>query len=613
MFDDFKIECAIHLKECLNESILLNSPYVSTDHFLLSLLKWNDYVIKIFNNFGINYINFKEMIIKFCDNSMSQKIFVPSYSLLMKKIIFDNLNRNEQQINEISLLGDILSCNDCFALRIINMFCVDIDKIRLMFSTYNSDSLFLLKYGMILNDFIDMNESVVGRDDEILNIIRTLLRKNKNNPLLIGEAGVGKTAIVEELARAINRGDVPDSLKNKKIVKLDIASLLAGSRYRGDFEEKLMSVIDGIKNDSNYILFIDEIHTIINAGGAEGAISAGDILKPYLARGDIKCIGATTLDEYNKMSLLDAALDRRFEKIYVNEINDNNLKKLLMAIKCEYEMYHKINISEENIDDIIRSSNLINVEKFNPDKSVELLDSVCSYVKYRSNDLNNRILKQKAIVNNNFKEALLYKTMELDVDNKITINDIKAVIDIKNNNISINKINECINNLKKNIKSSSFIDYLYSILTKHNSNYLIYDSISNKTFNTRLLNVLNNYFNILRVNLEDYLDVYDFNKIVGGEGISNYLLKKVDNNTCKIILIENFDKGNDKIKNYFFNMINNKEYINSSGKLKKCDDVVFLVSGFSKLMNLGFNSINKSEYFDLTNLIYINEKEIVSV
>lgn len=221
-------------------------------------------------------------------------------------------------------------------------------------------------------------DPVIGRQEEIDRIIQILSRRTKNNPVLIGEAGVGKSAIVEGLANAIVKGDAPEMLKGKRIFSLDISSLLAGTKYRGDFEERLKNAIDAIKKAGNIILFIDEIHTLVGAGGAEGAVDAGNILKPMLARGELQTIGATTIDEYRKYIEKDAALERRFQPIIVNPPTVEDTITILKGLRDKYEAHHKVAIKDEAIEAAAVLSDRYISDRFLPDKAIDLIDEAAS-------------------------------------------------------------------------------------------------------------------------------------------------------------------------------------------------------------------------------------------
>ncbi len=242
----------------------------------------------------------------------------------------------------------------------------------------------LKKYGQDLTELARNQklDPVIGRDDEIRNVIRILSRKTKNNPVLIGEPGVGKTAIAEGLAQRIVRGDVPDNLKNRTIFSLDMGSLIAGAKFRGEFEERLKAVLNEVKSsDGQIILFIDELHTIVGAGKADGAMDAGNILKPMLARGELHCIGATTLNEYREYIEKDAALERRFQPVMVDEPSVEDTIAILRGLKQRYEVYHGVKIQDQALIAAATLSDRYITDRFLPDKAIDLVDEACAKVK----------------------------------------------------------------------------------------------------------------------------------------------------------------------------------------------------------------------------------------
>ena len=408
---------------------------------------------------------------------------------------------------------------------------VDVDNLYNYFKNDTSISnLKCLKYGEILNETASFNEKVVGREKEIDLILETLMRKKKCNPLLIGDAGVGKSAIVEEIARRIKLNKVPFKFKDFIIVSLSMSSLIAGTKYRGEFEERLNNILDQIKGNDNVILFIDEMHTMVNAGAAEGAISAGDILKPTLARGNIKCIGATTKEEYEKYFIKDKALARRFETIFIKEPTENETIDILKSVKEEYTTFHKVNISDEDIEVLVHLANVYFPNKKNPDKAIELLDSTLSYVKYnysngiiKEKELKLKGLQTKKIYNielGNFKEALIKSKEEKNLLKDLTLlksgknvvatkEDILNVLELKNNIIDNSKKVKRINNLKN--------DYHKNIINKI-INKLENNRVSVLTFVGDYKNLINDLassinYDILKVNnnMEKIFDKLKYN------------------------------------------------------------------------------------------------------
>ena len=276
-------------------------------------------------------------------------------------------------------------------------------------STYDA----LKKYGQDLVELARQNklDPVIGRDTEIRNAIRILSRKSKNNPVLIGEPGVGKTAIAEGLAQRIVRGDVPDSLKNRTIFSLDMGALIAGAKFRGEFEERLKAVLNDIKaSDGRIILFIDELHTIVGAGKTEGSMDAGNLLKPMLARGELHCIGATTLNEYRKYIEKDAALERRFQPVMVAEPTVEDTISILRGLKERYEVFHGVKISDQALIAAATLSNRYISDRFLPDKAIDLVDEACATIRTEMDSMPQELDDvRRRIMQHEIEEAALKK------------------------------------------------------------------------------------------------------------------------------------------------------------------------------------------------------------
>ena len=321
---------------------------------------------------------------------------------------------------------------------------------------YGRDIVAAIKDGKI--------DPVIGRDDEIRNVTRILSRKTKNNPVLIGEPGVGKTAIVEGLAQRIIKGDVPNSLKNKTIWELDIGALIAGAKYRGEFEERLKAVLKEIK-DSNgeIILFIDEIHMIVGAGALEGAMDAGNLLKPMLARGEILCIGATTLNEYRKYIEKDGALERRFQKVLVQEPTVMDTITILRGLKSKFEVYHKVSIKDKALIAASTLSDRYITDRYLPDKAIDLVDEACATIKVQMESVPTELdtLTRQIMQLQIEKEALKKEKDEIsknrikEIDNKLNILKEKET-SLRNDWEDEKKINSLINEKKQEIEKATF-------------------------------------------------------------------------------------------------------------------------------------------------------------
>lgn len=393
------------LKNAEKERIGLSHPYVGSEHLFLALIKEKNNLSDFLANYNLNYQNFKNELVDVVGMS-SKNNDINLYTPLLRKIINRYKTKSQSTNSDIyeDLFLSLLDEGEGIAIRIMLKMNIDLDDVYFTLKEKKKldDMEISNKIGILLNTHVDMNEKVINREEELNKIIITLTRKKKCNPLLIGPAGVGKTAIIEELTRRINKGEVPEVLKNYKIFMIEMGSLVSGTKYRGEFEERLNKIVKEIINNGKTIIFIDEIHSMVNAGGAEGAISASDILKPYLARGDIKCIGATTISEFNNSILKDKALTRRFDIVNIKEPSYGEMKTILQKIKDEYERYHSIKISNSILKKVIEYSDYYLRNIANPDKSIDLLDSACAFAKVSGNG--------KELLESDILNTIYYKT-----------------------------------------------------------------------------------------------------------------------------------------------------------------------------------------------------------
>lgn len=423
------------LKQSEREAIKLKHNFIGTEHLIIGVLSLNNDISNILKK-EINKKDFIKDINKYIKKDT--KITIPSYTPLLKKIILDSVEDNTITLKNVLL--NIIKNNDGIAITILNNQNVNINKIykKLLNETK-------LKYGVNLNEKVKTRDyNITGRDKELNELIEALCKKDKSNAILIGEAGVGKTAIVEALAIKINKDDVPDILKNKQIIELTMSSIVSGTRYRGEFEEKIEKIINEFENNEELILFIDEIHTMVGAGGAEGAIDASNILKPYLARNKIKCIGATTINEYNRTISKDKALNRRFQIIKVNEPTNEETLNILKNTKKYYEKFHNVKITNKDLKFIIDTTSK-DKTKMNPDKSLELLDLLCTKTK-----INNTSIKEET-------NKLL--TIKIDLLKNKKFKEAKF-IDKKINNLKLNKLKLDKTNIKKSFNINSYTHFI---------------------------------------------------------------------------------------------------------------------------------------------------------
>ncbi len=362
----------------------LGHSHVGSEHLLLSLLKMKDILMtKMLKSYHVDdEVIYKDIVRLFGEKDIQP--FYMEYSDIVKKILEEAINitreRKESKVSLNILCLALLSQKKSVAVELLNKYHVSFDQIKEELSQTRSLLYELDK----IHELVNFNELVkkenrlmIGRDQELEQLFLTLCKKEKNNVLLIGKAGVGKTALVEKLAYKINHKEVPKLLQNKVIYELSLSSIVAGTKYRGEFEEKFKKIIDKVIQAKDAILFIDEIHNLIGAGGAEGAIDASNILKPFLARKDLTLIGATTIEEYYKYFEKDQAMNRRFSILKINENTKEETKDILLGLKQQYENYHHIDIPDERIDEIISLCDQYLLSRVFPDKALDVLDLSC--------------------------------------------------------------------------------------------------------------------------------------------------------------------------------------------------------------------------------------------
>ena len=400
------------LKRAQEAALKLGNKYVGTEHILLGLTLVSDSVAaKALESQGVTYHQVMDKIQSMTGGTSAYYIpadFTPRAKRVVESSVQEAFRMGTGYVGTEHILIALIRENDNIAVRI--MVSLDLNLQRLYDDIMNmlgegedqngsargmnsqgekqekSATETLDKFSRDMTALAKKNkfDPIVGRDKEIERIVQILSRRTKNNPCLVGDPGVGKTAIVEGLAQKIAEGNVPDTLKNKRIVGLDLSAMVAGSKYRGEFEERMKKAMDEVKAGGNIILFVDEIHTIIGAGAAEGAIDASNILKPALSRGEIQLIGATTLEEYRKHIEKDAAFERRFQPVKVEEPDEQAAVAMLKALRDKYEMHHKVTISDDAIEAAVKLSARYVSDRFLPDKAIDLIDEAASRLRLKT-------------------------------------------------------------------------------------------------------------------------------------------------------------------------------------------------------------------------------------
>ena len=404
MFERYTRKAQAVLEEAQKAAAEFGHSYIGSEHFLLGILREGDTIAaEILRKYGVTAEKVGHLIEEVISPVGASMIanaggYTPRARLILEQAAKESMRMQSQLVGTEHILIAILRENDCAARKILNTLKVDIRRMYVdIYQAMGADrnevreeidhmrtskgkTPTLNKYSRDLTALAAKEEldPVIGRETEISRIIQILSRRTKNNPCLIGEPGVGKTAVIEGLAQRIADGNVPDSIADKRLVMLDLSGMVAGSKYRGEFEERIKNLIDEVRQDKNVLLFIDEIHTIIGAGGAEGALDASNILKPSLARGEIQIIGATTIDEYRKHIEKDAALERRFQPVMVDEPNEEESFAILKGLRPAYEEHHHVTITDEALQAAVRLSIRYINDRFLPDKAIDLMDEAAS-------------------------------------------------------------------------------------------------------------------------------------------------------------------------------------------------------------------------------------------
>lgn len=657
MFNNFTEEARKVLIEAKREMQNLKHPYVGSEHLLLAILKYNKDIKDKLIKYGLTYDNFKSQLIKIIGVGSKKNnyfLYTPLLKRILETAMIDSKENNNGCVTVNHLFSSLLEEGEGVAIRIMIGMNLDLDELYHIFITKiaknkKGSRLIIDELGVDLTkQAIDNKiDPVIGRDEEIKRVLEILSRRKKNNPILIGDAGVGKTAIVEELSRLISIGEVPRNLKNKRIISVDMASTVAGTKYRGEFEERIQKMLTELENNDDIIIFIDEIHTIVGAGGAEGAIDASNIFKPALARNKMRLIGATTTAEYKKFIENDRALERRFQKVYINEPKYDKLKEILLKIKKTYEDYHHVLIKDDLIDLIIKLSNKYIYDRKQPDKAIDILDEVCAHVSIKENKimkkynkLNKQLkeiinLKKHALLNNDFKMATVYKDKEnklMDMINRLELNlyddtnlthikkediykivsnktnipiyeinkeNIKDITSIKNklNNVvfgqskAIDEVVRSYKQIKLGYREDKCFSYLFAGCSGVGKTLLAkkYAKIVSK--------------NVIKLDMSEYIEPHSISKLIGspagyvGYDDSKNIFDKIKYNPFSVIILDEFDKAHNNIKNLFFQILDEGILTDSKGEIINFKNTIIIMTtnvGFEQ-KEIGFKTDNNDK------------------
>ena len=651
MFSRFSEEAQKALILAKKEMNNLRHPYVGSEHLFLSILSMKDLEItKVLASYNITYEVFKSELIRIVGvgkNANQWFLYTPLLKRVIETAILNSKEKGEVEVSVNELLLAILEEGEGVAIRLLIGLNIDVDEIYNSISKDSKVSNKAIHKKLLVEDFaVNLNKKVVGnevdpvigRDDEIKSLIEILCRRGKNNPLLIGEAGVGKTAIVEELARRIVEGNVPKPLKGKTILSLPMANLVAGTKYRGEFEERVSKILKELEENDDIIVFIDEVHTIVGAGGAEGAIDASNIIKPALARGKIQLIGANTTYEYHNFIEKDKALNRRFQIIMIEEPTKDKTKEILKKLKPLYEAYHFVSISDDIIDLIVELSSTYIYEYYQPDKSIDILDEVCTKASLLESKNDTELLKintklqevisnkKKAIIKQDFDLASTYKEKEKELltkknelelnlmtkrkPKKITKEMVADVIYLKTK-IPVYEINKSsrkiINDLDKNLKKAvlgqdEIITDLCNRVKKVRLGFQEKPHIESFLFCGRtgvgktllvkeFAKLLYGESNFIRLDMSEYKEAHTVSKIIGSPpgyvGFDNHLtvLDTIRMHPHSVVLLDEIEKASSEVMKLFLQVLDEGVLTDSRGRKVRFDNVFLFMT-----TNLGYSN-----------------------
>lgn len=664
------------------EAQSLKSKYIGVEHALLVLMKTGGLESKALTTAGADYQLLREYVQRRFAGLENERVYGPTEEL--KRLLDDVIvqqKRNKDTMTYLERLLMNLLVSDTIAKEMLIDTNVNPQQVYMLLDNYismgnlseeNTDAPNLAKYGEdLVKTSLKKIDGVIGREKEINRIIQILTRRTKNNPILIGEAGVGKTAIVEGLAKKIALGEVPDIMKDVRIISIDMTSMVAGTKYRGDFEKRISDIINEAKNMDNVVLFIDEIHTIVGAGSSEGSLDASNILKPYLTKGDIKIIGATTITEYRQFIEKESALERRLQPIQIDEPTVDETIDIIKGIRKYYEKFHKIKISDEVIEEAVKLSDRYLVDRFLPDKAIDVIDEASSNLKVESFKIPEELLKlqeelekfekkkEEAVNTQAYEEAAFIRDKIRDIENKIfefktseeesdeikytetiTLDKIREIISDWSK-VPVTKMtqeeNEKYRDLEKHLKSnvigqdeaikkvSKAIKRSRVGLKDPNSPIGTFIFVGptgvGKTYLAKQISeeIFDDEENLIRLDMSEYMERHTVSKLIGsppgyvGYDEGGQLTERVRTNPYSVILFDEIEKAHPDVFNVLLQILDEGRLTDSQGREVDFTNTVIIMtsnagaSQLSKKNVIGFGSLDDAEKRD-----YENTKEIVN-
>ena len=638
------------------ESYSLSHDYIGVEHLLLALMKTGSLATKALEEAGANYELLRSIVI----NNIGKGSAVRPAKEYSNKVrqIFDRARLFAQKRKKISaseedVLLAILNDDDSFTnlmfmlsgldKKIIRDNLIRLQKEEKSSNTSNNLSENLKKFAKNLNEMAEAGkiDPVIGREDEVERVIQILLRRTKNNPILIGDPGVGKTAIIEGLAQRIVDGKVPFVMKEKTIVSLDLASMIAGTKYRGDFEDRLKKLFGELEQREDVVLFIDEFHMVLGAGASEGSMDAANILKPILAKGDIQIIGATTIDEYRKHVEKDQALTRRMQPVHVEEPNKDDTIKIIEGLKDKYEDHHKVEITDEAIKAAVDLSQRYIQDRFLPDKAIDVIDEACSKERiknYKENknqvskkEILDKLIEEKnmAINEQNFEKAASLRDQinetreklekekeENKTDLKISFDEVAKIVSSWSK-VPITKLTEDekqkymdldIDLKKEVIGQDKAIDKISHAIKRARvglkdpkkpigSFIFVGPTGVGKTYLAKSLakNLFGDMDNLIRMDMSEYMEKFAVSRLVGSPpGYVGYeeggqLTEAVRKNPYSVILFDEIEKAHPDIFNLLLQILDEGRLTDGQGRTVDFKNTIIIMTS-----NVGVSSLNQN-------------------